>query len=208
MSEALSADLSPQRRSQLALGGGVDGVGGVARRHNAGSQNAGASFQHALNYFLNPPRRARSPQRSQAELLTVNPHLNLRLVTALHPGASVVSENGQARLEIPLPQLDQPGLQAHSEAIRQATGLDRLQKQQDPNPTQGVQAEEGLEVAFGKVVVSSGLAASLMGQGIRHSASVQSSSLAYLLQDRVPAKPADPSPSSSKANLHFTNLDI
>lgn len=170
-------------------------------------QEASYSFQQALQQVLNPPRRRLHPQTlaETAQLLSINPNLNLKLISSLHPGAALVMENGHTRLEIPIPQLDQPGLQAHSSAVRQATLLDDFDR--DPLRLQAVN-DDGQKSAFGKVLASTGLAAVLMGEGVQRSRTVTPESLSWLLNGAVPALPVDAAQKVSRAANDYSHWHI
>jgi hypothetical protein len=150
-------------------------------------------FQQALAYFLQPPPGSPLQQSQDTEeLLTINPQLNLKLISRLYPGASLVTHNGRTRVELADTPLKSAKAQEIDNNLLQSVQYQSPKPIAEQSPHQTVIASQGLDLAFGRVVVPRALTAVLMGQGVAQNQSLAPESVARLLQGRIPLMPVEP----------------
>ncbi|MGE3727532.1 MAG: hypothetical protein AB7I41_18375 [Candidatus Sericytochromatia bacterium] len=148
-------------------------------------------FQQALAFFLRPPQGSVANQSQDNEsLLTINPNLNLKLITRLHPGASLVHDQGRTRLEIADAPPKAPELMVSDQNVMQWAQF------QTPKPPEALHNQpvfqaQSPDLAFGRTLAPSGLSALFMGQGVARGRSLAPESLNRLLQGRIPPPPVD-----------------
>lgn len=161
-------------------------------------------------------QRLRMSSREIADMLIINPHLNIKAVQAAHPNAELVKENGQMKLLIPenAPQVDTQAFQHNAGAVQQ---LLKQQSQKQGNaaeshPLTAVAAdpEMGLEAPFGRVVAPGQISALLMGHGIPAASDVVTPQSVNALLQRaaklLPVEKADLASMLENAYSHWDKL--
>lgn len=164
-------------------------------------------FQQALAFFLRPPQGSAQQQSQDSEaLLTINPNLNLKLITRLHPGTSLVNDNGRTRLEIADAPSKPAELQVSDQNVMQWAHF------QAPKPVEWLQqpvlSAQSPDLAFGQTLAPSGMSALLMGQGVAHSRSLAPESLNRLLQGRIPPPPVDANADAERLANDFSHWQM
>ncbi|PIQ25003.1 hypothetical protein COW36_16250 [bacterium (Candidatus Blackallbacteria) CG17_big_fil_post_rev_8_21_14_2_50_48_46] len=188
--DALSFYASDRVKSLPAIGG----VPLTQDRHAAQL----SEFEQTLAFFLAPPP-SRFPQADQpdnATLLTLNPHLNLKLIQSLHPETRLVKDQGHLRIEIPVTPQKSEQAQSTDQNLIQAVQLNSPLFSVPPQLAPQNPAPR--ETAFGRVVAPGSLQSLLAGQntGAQESLLV-SQSLSRLLQGQVP-----PAPLEAREKMH------
>ncbi len=164
-------------------------------------------FQQALAFFLRPPQGSVANQsQDQESLLTINPNLNLKLITRLHPGASLVHDQGRTRLEIAEAPPKAPEQQVSDQNVMQWAQF------QTPKPIemsqQPVISAQSPDLAFGQTLAPSGLSALFMGQGVARGRSLAPESLNRLLQGRIPPPPVEASEEATRLANDFSHWQM
>lgn len=167
-------------------------------------------FQQALAFFLRPPQAHPGSGQQQSQdsesLLTINPNLNLKLITRLHPGASLVHDQGRTRLEIADAPPKAPELQVSDQNVMQWAQF------QWPKPIemrqQPVISAQSPDLAFGQTLAPSSMSALFMGQGVARGQSLAPESLNRLLQGRIPPPPVDASEEATRLANEFSHWQM
>lgn len=186
----------------------VESSGFAAPRARSHSLPDPADFQQALAFYLRPPQGSSLAQSQDNEsLLTLNPNLNLKLISRLHPGATLVHENGRTRLELAEPQPKPAVQQVSDQNVMQWAQL-QIPKSPEPLHSQPVLQAQSADLAFGQTVAPSHFSALLMGQGVAHTRSLAPDSLNRLLQGRIPPPPVEQSPNADQTGNDFSHWQM
>jgi hypothetical protein len=164
-------------------------------------------FQQALAFFLRPPQGSLANQsQDQESLLTINPNLNLKLITRLHPGASLVHDQGRTRLEIAEAPPKAPEQQVSDQNVMQWAQFQTskpVEIQQQP-----VISAQSPDLAFGQTLAPSSMSALFMGQSVARGQSLAPESLSRLLQGRIPPPPVDASEEAKRLANEFSHWQM
>ena len=122
------------------------------------------NFAMILDRVLEAQAQSGIRPPSSTNLLSINPHLNLKVISLAHPGASLSLKDGALEIKQPDATLDHLPVHAPEFAVRQLAQLGR----QDMSAAFAFAGrnQEALESPFGSSVAPSGLAGVLMGRGV------------------------------------------
>lgn len=172
------------------------------------------SFKRILEAVLSERKmeQQRLSSREIADMLMINPNLNLKAVRAVHPTAEMVKENGVMRLHIP--EVDTQAFQHNSAAVQQLLKAQpqARSKVSESHSHSAVAAdpEMGIDAPFGRVVAPGEMAALLMGQGVPAASDVVTPHSVNALLQRshklVPVEDLDPLEQLENAYSHSDKL--
>lgn len=164
------------------------------------------NFGQILDRVLSAQEQSGIRPPSSSNLLSINPHLNLKVISLAHPGASLIFQDGALQIKQPEPSLDHLPVHAPQLAVRQLAQLGR----HDLSAAFSFagRREEVLDSPFGASVAPNGLAGVLMGRGVPAVVSdLSAKGLQSLLAARWQAQAVDPSRSGDPLDQAITHWD-
>ncbi len=157
--------IGPRQDAEQVLGQRITAVEERALTH-VDTQRASnmSNFGQILDRVLSAQEQSGIRPPSSSNLLSINPHLNLKVISLAHPGASLTFQDGALQIKQPEPTLDHLPIHAPQLIVRQLAQLGR----QDMSAAFSFagRKEEGLAAPFGSSIAPSGLAGLLMGRGV------------------------------------------
>lgn len=166
------------------------------------------NFQQVLETLLNEQKQNGQRTPDNPTLLSVNPHMNLRVMQQAHPGAQLVFEDGNFSLKLPAPQLAQQVAQhpLASQAVQASPTAGQLSLAM--GQAYAGHKEEALVSPFGKSVApSSSSAPWLSGAVSAVTGDLKPDSLQALLAPRWQTLPIASSTQAPQVNPDISHWD-